>query len=99
MCKKIKNQNRAIENVHEKLDALMLIRCNGVYHLEKDGTRDLRGFVVETSDGTNLIDVDTNGNVRIMDLINHLAMGWKGLVMRFANDWELNPYDFELCPC
>ena len=85
MCRKAESQTRAIENVHSKLDALVVTRCEGVYHIEPDGTRDLRGFVVDTGDGTNLIE--------------RLAMGWKGLVMRFALDFELSPYDFEIVPC
>ena len=99
MCKSRKSQARAIESVYEKLDTLVVTRCDGVYHIEKDGTRDLRGFVVDTSDGTNLIEVRDNGNLRIMDLICRFAMGWRGVVMRFALDYELNPYEFEIVPC
>ena len=99
MCRKAENQNRAIERVHEKLDTLVVTRCDGVYHIEPDGSRDLRGFVVDTSDGTNLIEVKHDGDLRIMDLISRLAMSWKGLVMKFALDYELNPYDFEIVPC
>ena len=99
MCKKTELQNKAIERVYDRLDTLVVTRLDRVYHIEQDGTRDLRGFVVDTSDGTNLIEVNSKGELRMMDLIERLAMGWKGLVMRFANDWELNPYEFELAAC
>lgn len=100
MCKKYEAQVRAIENIHERLGTLVVTRCDGVYHIERDGTRDLRGFVVDTSDGTNLVEVNgESGDVRIFDLIANVTMGWKGLVMRFALPFELNPYEFKLDAC